>query len=374
VTGGAVVVWVAVALAQEPDRTSSGREPPPGGRQPAAAPAEVPAEVAAEVPAATPQPAAPAPPPPAALRPLPRPRPAPAPAPPVDEPVGPPLPEPPAPRPAPAPAPSPDPSPGPSPAPFEPAWWSPPTGLGDLLPDPPSRGLRPAVMFGLLALVSSLAVPAGRSAADGLLPNGVFPRALRWLEVAARILTVVAVIGLALALIPERLAPAVPWMAVAAAAALGWSARDVLPDLVAWVFLAAEGRLRAGTWVEGDGFEGRVSSLRPRATWVVDPRGRFVWVPNRRLIGDAVRTDGAHPEAIVTVAAPDGVAAEDTRRALREAVLLSPWVAPGARPEIAWDSAAPGRWTVRVRLLDLRFRDRFAGTLPERVQEVLEGR
>ncbi|MEQ1506941.1 MAG: mechanosensitive ion channel domain-containing protein, partial [Myxococcota bacterium] len=155
---------------------------------------------------------------------------------------------------------------------------------------------------------------------------------------------------------------------------VGWSARDVLPDLVAWTFLAAEGRIRAGTWVQGDGFEGIVDALRPRATWIVDPRGHHLSVPNRRLLRAPVRADRSrHPEVELSIRV-SGVSPMVARAALREAILLSPWLAPQPQPEIGWDPIDPDRWTARVRIVDLRFRDRFVGAVQERLQEVLDDR
>ena len=47
-------------------------------------------------------------------------------------------------------------------------------------------------------------------------------------------------------LLPLSLRPAVPWVLVAAGVALGWSARDMLRDILAAVVLLVERRLRPG--------------------------------------------------------------------------------------------------------------------------------
>lgn len=252
--------------------------------------------------------------------------------------------------------------------------WPPPSGpsLQDLLPAPAPRGIGMALLLAATAALGSLVASGARSGATGLLPSGLLPRLLRWLEVGARAVVVVAGLGVALALVPRSLAPAVPWIGVAVALALGWSARDALPDLVAWMFLAAEGRIRPGVWIRGEGFEGIVDALHPRVTWIIDARGRFAAVPNRTVVALPLRTDrNPHPEVEIAIHLP-GVAPGRAREALREAVLLSPWIAPRGAPEIGWDPGVPDRWMVRIRLLDLRFRDRFVGTLPERVREVLD--
>jgi hypothetical protein len=319
------------------------------------------APVPAPVPA-VPVPAAPAAPAPAVPVPVAQPRPvAPEPAP--VEPV-----------PAPVPAPGPIYVPVPTPLPESPLVPPlPPRGneLAELLPDLPRRGLWQALGLGALAVIASVVGQASRKLSDTLLPHGLFPRLLRGLEVVCRATLLISVVGVGLAMVPERLAPAIPWLAIALALALGWSARDVLPDLVAWTFLAAEGRIRGGIWVQGADFEGVVESVRPRTTTMVDARSQRIAVPNRLLVGAAVRTDARrHPQVELALRLP-GVDAAAARQALGEAVLLSPWLAPGVRPEIGVDPTDPDLWRVRVRLLDLRFHARFEGTFPERVREVL---
>jgi hypothetical protein len=243
--------------------------------------------------------------------------------------------------------------------------------LARLLPDLPHRGLWQALGLGALAVFASGVGQASRKLSAGLLPHGLFPRLLRGLEVVCRATLLISVVGVALAMVPDQLAPAIPWLAIALALALGWSARDVLPDLVAWTFLAAEGRIRGGVWVRGADFEGVVESVRPRVTTMVDARSQRISVPNRLLVGATVHTDARrHPQVELALKLP-GVDARAARQALCEAVLLSPWLAPGTRPEIGVDPADPELWRVRLRLIDLGFRDRFEGTFPERVREVL---
>jgi hypothetical protein len=56
---------------------------------------------------------------------------------------------------------------------------------------------------------------------------------------------------------------------------------------------------------------------------------------------------------------------------LREAALLSPWIAPHPAVDVAWDPADPTRWTLRVRLLEGGFAEPFRGALRERLHELL---
>lgn len=243
----------------------------------------------------------------------------------------------------------------------------PPPSPTELLPALPHESLGHVVLLALVAAGLALAATGLRALAGDLRPTGVLPTALRVLEVASRAGTALAVVAAGLALVPSALQPLVPWVGVAVALAVGWSARDALPDLVAWAFLAAEGRLRPGTWVRGATFEGVVVAHRARLLWLVDRRGERVAVPNRQVAAEPLRTDPSGcPEVEVAVDLPGD--AGTARRALREAVLLSPWLAPG-EPVIEPDPRVAGRWIVRVRVVDLRWADRFAGTFPERARE-----
>jgi len=141
----------------------------------------------------------------------------------------------------------------------------------------------------------------------------------------------------------------------------------VLPDLVAWLFLVVEGQLRPGCRVSGDGFQGRVQRVGFRALVVLDDSGQQLTVPNRVLIRSPYRYDeGPWALAEVEIRLPIEVAEEEVHRAIREAVLLAPWVAPGA-PEVSVVAIGDGAWTVRARLLDGTHRPAFEGAIRRRV-------
>jgi Mechanosensitive ion channel len=220
---------------------------------------------------------------------------------------------------------------------------------------------------GLLAALAEVA----RTRSGRFRPDGALTAIARGAEVGARWAALICVAGAAFALLPGEARWVIPWGLGALALALGWSIRDVLPDWVAWSALAAEGRLRPGTWVRGEGFEGIVRALRPRVLWVVDDRGRLAAVPNRLVARSVLHTDEAgHPEVEVRVDLA-GVPPARARAALEEAVWLSPWLAPGTRIHTTSDPDRPDRWTVRLRIVDLSCRDRFVGTFRERVDESL---
>ncbi len=244
--------------------------------------------------------------------------------------------------------------------------------IRDLLP------VRPTVPGGswlgllLLAMVlwtlGSVFGRAGRRLpAEGLLP-GLLDGMRRLLRLLAVVVALVAA-GRAL---PPSVRPAIPWALLAAAAAVGWSARDVLPDVLAGVLLVLERRIRPGRWVGGEGFAGTVERVGLRASTLRDSLGRRVTVPNRHLLAAPLvegRAVGAEHE--VQLRLPEHCVAADVRAALRDAVLLSPWVPPGAEPVVLRDPVDRSLWTVRAPLLEVRWAARFEGELLERAEELL---
>lgn len=331
----------------------------------------------------------------------PEPRPADAPAPedlvspvPLESPR--PIEEAPAPAPVPAPAPAPAPVPAPAPAPEEvpftgpvapparpPAAESeppiiivPPQGpfqpardaLRDaLLPELPMRGLRNGLALLLLALASVLMANLARRARAPLLPDGVLPTTLRLVETVSRLLVVFFVLGVLAAWLPASIAPGLPWVVVAIAVAVGWSARDVLPDLVGWLFISLEGNVRPGQWLSVDGRRGRVERVGMRATRLRDHLGNVLLMPNRALVRGPITADVGWPTIEVRLRLDPAHGPARIRSALREAAELSPWVAP-CEPEVYREGEA---WVVRLDLLDGTFADRLEGTLAERVEEIL---
>lgn len=268
----------------------------------------------------------------------------------------------------------------PAPRPPEPAPAAPPSQEADqggaepvditaYLPRLPRQQWWTAPGLLLLALLAWALGQAARVAQTHLAPSGWLPSLARVIQGAARTGVVLFVLGAFVALRPEG--PVATLVVLGGALAVGWSLRDALPDLVAWAFLVAEGRIRPGTWVQGTGFEGRIEAVGPRATTVSGARGEHTSVPNRRLLQDAVRTSPEpYAESEVRIVMP-GITAAKARAAIEEAVLLSPWLAPRAAADVGQDPESPTTWVVRVRLLEGAFRDRFEGTFPGRVHEVL---
>lgn len=236
-----------------------------------------------------------------------------------------------------------------------------------LLPELPMRGLRNGLALLLLAIASALMANLARRSRAPLLPDGILPTTLRLVETVARILVVFFVLGVLAAWLPASIAPGLPWVVVAIAVAVGWSARDVLPDLVAWLLLSLEGNLRPGQWLSVEGRRGRVERVGMRATRLRDHLGNVVLMPNRFLVRAPVTADVGWPTIEVRLRLDPAHGPARIRSALREAAELSPWVAP-CEPEVYRDGEA---WVVRLDLLDGTFADRVEGTLAERVEEIL---
>ena len=239
----------------------------------------------------------------------------------------------------------------------------------------PSLGLTERGSLGGYFLL--LVVTAGASVLVGVgrkrLPvRGVVPRLLSGLQMALRAL--VAVLGLMFVArwIPTSYAPVLLWVALAAAAAAGWSARDFLPDLLAGVVLLVERRIRPGVWVSGAGYAGDVQSLGPRAAKVRDQEGRIVSVPNRALLSGPVSVEtSAHPQVEVLVRVPEGTSATRARRVIQDVALLSPWRVLREPPEVRRDGEDPRVWHVRVRLIEPQFLKAFESALADQVEECL---
>jgi small-conductance mechanosensitive channel len=226
---------------------------------------------------------------------------------------------------------------------------------------------------GLGLLVIAAAVPAallaGR-ARRSTVGSGVLPEALAVVEIGARLAALAGAAAVAGSALPVGASTA-PFAGLAAALAIGWSLRDLLPDLVGWFVLLGQHRIRRGRHVRGPDFGGRVERVGLLATTLGDRSGEHTAVPNRRFVGQPLTVaDSAYAPVELTVPVP-GVPPSVARRALREAVLLSPWLAPDPAPEIGADPTRPELWRVRATLIEPRFAEPFSGSFAERVQEVL---
>ena len=201
--------------------------------------------------------------------------------------------------------------------------------------------------------------------------SGIIPSFLAVLHLALRILIVGLAITLLVEVLPSRLSLITLLIAGGIAIAIGWSTRDILPDLIAGFILVFERRIRRGVWVSGNAFHGQVEQLRLRDTTIRDVQGREISVPNRLILKTPITTGTKERDYEVSLIVDSHHNAEKIRHALRDAVLSSPWVFPGALPTVLQDPENPSRWRVRGRLLETGFGARFEGELLERTQAIL---
>ena len=243
-----------------------------------------------------------------------------------------------------------------------------------LVPLLPDHGAPQAVALLVLTLAALLMGVLAQRWRSQLRPTGLLPTLARGGEFAGRLLALFFGLGALAAMVPHDLRPARPWVIIAGAVAVGWSSRHILEDVIAWLLLTLEGRISSGQWMQIDGTRGRVVALTPRAVWLRDETGRQVAVPNRSIVSAALTTDDARwPRVQVQLRLP-GVQPDSARAAICEAVEVSPWVAPGSRPEVHRDPEDDSRWTVTARVLEPSFEAPFAGTLSERVRASLSAR
>jgi small-conductance mechanosensitive channel len=189
---------------------------------------------------------------------------------------------------------------------------------------------------------------------------------------AVRFVVLLIAIGIVTRLVPGSLGPVLSWALLAAAAALGWSARDILPDVLASAVLIFERRVRPGVWITAAGHSGIVEARGLRAVWIRDSLGHRIAIPNRLFLSGAVisQPGGAFHDVNLRFAVP-GIPAARLRRALLDAVLASPWVQPDADGVVRRDGSDPSMWHVRARLIDVRFAVSFEDELLERAEEML---
>jgi len=227
----------------------------------------------------------------------------------------------------------------------------------------------------LLFLLLALAILTwiARRLREVLPDGGVLPRTLRLLHIGFRLGVFLVGMAIAAAIVEPAFGSAFPWVLLAVAAAIGWSLRDVLPDLSAFVVLVFERRVRCGVWISGESFAGVVERRGLRAVWLRDGMGHRIAVPNRLLLGAPVLSQlDEGPVHDVTLRFMSGHSAARERRALSDAVLTSPWARADGRTVIRRDGSQPELWHVRAELIDLRFAMQFEGDLLERAEDILD--
>ncbi len=256
------------------------------------------------------------------------------------------------------------------PAPFVPPTEAsdPWAGLREVIPGIPTGGVGPLGLLALLALLGLVSMGLERLRAR-LMRDGWLPALLSFTQVCVRLVALLFALLLVVRVVPADVRWVVYFSLMASGAALGWSMRDVLPDLIAGVVIVFERRIRRGVFLRTEHFSGAVERVGLRSSWLRDSKGHRVAVPNRMLLQNAVLSDEAGDTVHEVVLRLGGKGnAADIRRALRDAVLASPWTSPHAELQVLRDPMDPELWQVRGRLLSARFASAFQGQLLERAE------
>ncbi len=150
-------------------------------------------------------------------------------------------------------------------------------------------------------------------------------------------------------------------------------ALPILHDLFAGLAIAIEGRHRIGDDVRIDAHEGRIVSFGLRSVVLRDRDGTETTLPYRRFAAsEIVRLNLARQDAPCQfeVAVPPDFDLEVVTRRLLEAAMLSPYAAPGRRPEVFTVADARGGMRLRVRayVFDRAYEERYRGDVLARVE------
>ena len=295
----------------------------------------------------------------------------------VSEPVSAPeSPEAPAPAPVPTtvlvPVPVPNPMPLLTPAPTPAVQQAPSDSIAaNLLPRPPKPNLLRAILLLLATLVCVGTANLAERPLERLAPSGLLPSGLKALVVVFRGgALVVAFLGV-LHLVPAAWSPAVAYVLVGTAFAVGWSVREVVQDLLVGLIFILERSFRTGQRLRFEGITGTLTRMTFRVTWLRTDEGADIAIPNRKLTNATLELD-SDPYAPVSVLllVPPCRSSVEARTTIRELVLLNPYLAPGNDPQVFRQADDPQRWRVKARLLDARYADRFRGTMVDLVEEV----
>jgi len=226
------------------------------------------------------------------------------------------------------------------------------------------------ILVALLALAFSQAAAMPLKVLES---SGLIPFVLRLGVFAGRLVAGMALIATFFLLLPESLLPAVPWVLVAAGVALGWSARDMLRDLLAASVLLLERRIRPGIRLKTEQHAGIVTRMGFRAVFIASDAGDELGLPNRIFLSKSYSLDDdPHFPMEIKLRIQSTQSTDQIRDALVEMALFSPFLAPGHRPEAVRDPENATIWNLKCRLLSTAFVKAFEGALEEQIEASLE--
>lgn len=155
-------------------------------------------------------------------------------------------------------------------------------------------------------------------------------------------------------------------------------ALPVLHDLFSGLAIAIEGRHQIGDDIRIDSHEGRIVGFGLRSVVLRDRDGTETTLPYRRFAArEIVRLNLARQDAPCQfeVAVPPEFDLDAGTRRLLEAAMLSPYAAPGRRPEVFAIADAQGglRLCVRAYVFDRAYEERYRGDVLARAELVGPG-
>lgn len=153
------------------------------------------------------------------------------------------------------------------------------------------------------------------------------------------------------------------------------AALPLLRDLVAGVGLAFEARHRVGDDIRIGEHEGRILAFGLRSVVLRERDGTETSVPNRvfaarEIVRLTLGDRGQDAPIELEIGVPPGLDLEHTRRRLLEAALLSPYAAPGRRPEVFAVADAQGGLRLRLHafVFDRAHEERYRGDVLARAE------
>ncbi len=189
---------------------------------------------------------------------------------------------------------------------------------------------------------------------------------------ALRFAGLVLLAMLVLSIIPTWLAPSFFVAVAAAAAAIGWSVREIVPDVFASLWLVVERRVRPGVLVASGDVAGKVERVGLRSTRLRTVDGRRLVVPNREFLQRTwADASGGRPRCRAELKVPAGASADGVRSALTQAVLTSARTPLDPELRIARTFDDPDRWEVQCRVVELEDVELLRTELPERFARYL---
>lgn len=224
-----------------------------------------------------------------------------------------------------------------------------------------------------VALLALLISQATVSPLRRLQSTGFLPFVFRIVFFGGRLVATMAFLSVFFLLLPESLRPAIPWVLVAAGVALGWSARDMLRDILAAGVLLVERRLKPGVRIRTQDHSGIITRMGFRAVYLNSDGGGELGLPNRSFLSRAFEIDpNPHLPIEIRLQIQSQASTDTIREALVEMALFSPFLAPGHRPEAVRDPGNHNIWILKGRLLSAEHLKAFEGALEEQIETVLE--